>query len=233
MARKLPRITIHELEEAIMDSSPIFNLPRFKDIIKINFKESYYSAFKQIIKNALKEFDHKRPLLVKSLINIPLNGEYEFIDNLEAVEKGILDIKYLNLLPTSILNVGGSLLYAARTYDYDDTNCILYYSTLTGLVECQYLARHPFKFDKNPVEDEFTEDSCVYGLRMQGNYQSDMFFNLVIYYLINYMLEEKTQVNYTELPVEIYSGLMEKKSEYDRIVEDFKLSPTQYYDLWR
>lgn len=230
---KLKKMTVHEIEDYILTSSPIFGMPSFKDILRIHVTGSYYKVFTRIIEDSLKELDRKRPLFLHSQIYIGSNGEYEFEDNLEAVTSGILDLKYLTLHPTSIINLGGSLLHAARTYTYDEGTGVLECSTLTGLVECDYLARHPFIHSKNPVEDEFTEDSVIYGLKMKSDYVSDMFINLVTYHLVCYIIELRAQVNYTELPIEIFSGLQDKKSDMDRIVEEFLLSPTQYYELWR
>lgn len=230
---KLKKMTVKEIEDYIINSSPIFGMPSFKDILRIHVNGSYYKVFTRILEDSLKELDRKRPLFIHSTININSNGEYEFEDNLEAVVSGILDIKYLTLHPTSIVNLEGSLLNCARTFIYDEGTGTLRASSATGLVECDYLARHPFFHEKHPTEDEFTDESVIYGVQMNADYVSDMFINLVIYHLVCYIIELRTQVNYTELPIEIFSGCQDKKSDMDRIVEEFLLAPVQYYDLWR
>lgn len=226
------KMKVQEIEDWIIDSSPIFSLPDFRDMLRITTKGLYYNSFSVVIRRALKELDRKTPLFVSSQLYLT-GEEFEFHDNLDACVAGELDWKYLQLPPTALVNISGSLLNAARTYQLDPGGSVIRYPSQSGMVTVEYLARHPYRFSKHPTEDKFTEDSVIYGVAIERDYWSDMFMNLVEYHLCNYLIELKTQTNYTELPIEVFSGLQDKRSELDNILNEYFLGPTHYSYLWR
>lgn len=227
----IKKLTVEEMEDYLLTSSPIFGLPNFKDILRIHVTGSYYKVMSKIIEKSVRDLDRKCPILMRSNIFMGSSGVYEFTDNLDLYLKGELPFNSLTLLPTSIINLGGSLIHAARTFRLHHN--VLESRAMTGRILCEYLARHPVRFSKHPTEDEFTEDSMVYGISYMTDYQSDMFLELLTYNLVTYIIELRSQVNYTELPIEIFSGLVEKKSELNEVVNEFFLSPTLYGELWR
>jgi hypothetical protein len=229
---QMQKMTVKEIEEYILESSPIFGLPDFRDMLRIHVTESYYKVFTRIIQEALKELDRKAPLFVSSDIYIPANSNsFEFIDNFDSYLAGTLPFEYIQLRPTSIVNLSGSLLTASRTYQLNGN--VLSFPTMSGKVNVEYLTRHPYRFSKHPTEDNFTEESAIYGVGMMEDYWSDMFVNLIIFHLSKYMVELKRQANYTELPIEIFSALEDKKNEMDNVLNEFFLGPTHYSYLWR
>lgn len=226
----LIKLNISEVEEWILDASPIYSLPDFRDMLRITTKGLYYNSFKSILRKSLKELDRKTPLFVSSQLYLT-GDEFTFTDNLDACLKGELDFKYLQLPPTALVNISGSLLNAARTYVLDGS--VLKYPSQSGMVTVEYLTRHPYRFTKHATEDRFTDESAIYGIATERDYWSDMFINLVEFHLCNYLLELKTQTNYTELPIEVFSGLQDKKNELDNILNEYFLGPTHYSYLWR
>lgn len=225
------KMTMKEIEEFLENSNPSLALPSFKVLLRIRKDRSYFKAMSGVMQKSLMDLNRKSPLFMSSVLAIKSDGTYTFDENFEAYIKGIVDWKYVVLKPTSIVNIGGTLINMARSFSFYNgelSNC-----TLTGPTLVEYLTRHPYIFKKSEVEDEFTEDSAVYGVAINSDYISDNFLNIIQYHLINYILELKTQVNYTEIPIEIYSGLLDKKSELDNILNEFFLSSTTYSHLWR
>lgn len=214
-----------------MHVTPLFGIPLFKDILRIHVNESYYKVMKYIIRQALNTFEKRRPLYLYGNIYMTSN-EYTFTDNTELVKSGKLSEHRWTLIPEQVINLSGTMVTMYRNFTYDRPTLRLNYPA-TGEARVYYMARRPVLLEKNPVEDEFTPESCIYGLSLYGDYITEQFMKELMFTLINYLIELKSQVNYAEIPIDFMSGLQDKRSELNDELEQFYNNPVSYAKLWR
>lgn len=223
-------IKVPQIEEYLLHITPQFGLPDFKDILRIHVSESYFKVMSTLLRQSLLTYEKKVPLFHTALISVP--GEtYQFVDNTEEYFLGIVGERYWTPIPEGIINLSGSLINEVRVYHYDKP----YLRNLTGkgIREVYYTTRRPVRFFKDLVKDEFDINSFIYEFDLWNDYKTEQFLKEVILTIIRYMLELKRQVNYTDLPIQIYDGLDEKYNQIDAELNEFYLSPTIYANLWR
>lgn len=225
------KVLISELEEMLMTITPTFGLPSFKEILRIHVLESYYKVMLTLVRTSLIDFERKSPLYMNPTVLFK-GSEYTFKDNFEAFRTGILDEKYVTLVPESVTNITGSLLYGARNFVYDKPVLSNAPSHIDCLVSMRTLCHRPVYTAKQPNEDEFIPEAAIYGLDLYSH-DGQFYLKVLMLKIIDYIIELKGQAAYSDIPVEIYSGLSDKQSKIDAEVEAFFTNSVGYHRLWR
>lgn len=230
---EISKITIKDIEDYLIDTNISLGLPSYKDILRIHCTESYFRVMSGIIRRAKAQAEAKIPYYKRSNIYARGYSSYEFIDNFQSYLDGKLDFYAMTLVPIQVVNVTGSLLYQARSYSYEKPFLHFFSAPVDSSIQVYYLAHRPIYLTKNPTEDEFTEDSCIYGYEMYDDYASVYFLKELEWMICKYIMDMRKAIGYTELPVDIYAQLEERQSTLDNELNEFYLSPTMYSNLWK
>lgn len=230
---EITKISISELEEYLINVDPSLGIPSYKDILRIHVNESYYRVMNVLIRRALNMVENKIPFYKRSNIYARGRSSYEFIDNFQSYIEGKLDWYTMTLIPIQIINITGSLLYQARSYSYEKPFLYFFSAPVDSSIQVYYMTHRPIYLNKKSTEDEFTEDSCIYGIDLYNDYASMQFVKQLEWDIIKYILDLRKQVNFQELPVDIYAQLEERQSTLDNELNEFYLSPTMYSNLWK
>lgn len=226
------KITIKELEDHLMHITPLFGIPLFKDILRIHVNESYVRVMMHLLKHSIQVFNRRSPLYLNRSIYVK-GRYYTFKDNFQLLLDDQIDENAVELVPLTVVNYDGTLLGSYRSFTYDRPT-IDFKASTSGMVNISYIANRPYRLIKCDVEDEFTDDSAIYGIELYANLESEAFVKEVQYNILKYMLELKTQVNPNELPIDTWGGLQDKFNNLNDELEQFYTSSTHFYHkLWR
>lgn len=222
-------ITINRLIEILLQISPMYNSPDFRETIKINFSDSFTKPFKGIVEQTIREFDLKCPLFMWDREIYNCNTKIVFRDNYDQYLKGLVAERYLEFVPTSVLHYTKGLLTRYRDFTY-----VAPYLKMSGQGKyyISYFTKHPVRFYIDEKTDTFTDESHIYGIFEEMGDEFTYFMYLLEFNLLSYMSSQKQQMSYSELPLEIYQGLEDRKSELKEYLDDWWQNNTYYAKLY-
>ena len=222
-------IAIKDLTDYIFGQSPMYNAPDIRELLRINTYGSYVHTFTNILKKSLKELELKCPLQIMGKV-INVSGSdftYTFKSNFDAYiagDKGITD-KELELVPLSIVSFSFGLLYYPRRVDYFAP--VARFKT-GGIVTINYTTRYPVTWNSDKSTDDFTDAAKIYGMSEDLGGVFTFFVTMVEYNTCIYLRDQKAQMNFQELPLEILQMIDTRIGELEQQLNDFYSNPAYY-----
>lgn len=222
-------ISINEVTDLVFGSSPLYISPDIKMLLRLNKSKSFVTTFTSIVRKALKDLELKVPLFIMDkTINVSgVSKTYTFKSNFDEFIKGDSGIteKELELVPLSITSYSDGLLYYVRRVDYFAPTAKF---RTGGILRINYTTRYPVTFDSNPHEDVFTDSAKIYGLGQDSGGVFNFFCTLLEYHLCVFLRDQKAQLSFTELPLEILQSAEIRISELETQLQDFWQNPAYY-----
>lgn len=233
----MERTSINKLKDYLREESPLLGSPDFMKLIAISGKSLNKPAdriFARIVKIALNEFEKLNPLYLYG--RLPLSqkvddGIYVFEDNFGDYLAGTIDEDYLQLVPTSIINIAGSWIYQYRDYVYSPP--VLSISSYLYNSDIFYACRRPVLLTFNEDGITLSDDSFIYGLNIDGDAVNRWFLRYLEYEVLIYLREQKNNLSYPDMPIDFLASLPERISEVFNILEGYRQSPIKNAELLR
>lgn len=221
-------ISINEVTDLIFGSSPLYVSPDVRSLLRLTSTKSFVTSFKSIVKVALKDLELKIPLFIMDKkIYVDSSGKYEFRSNFDAYIKGNAGITedYLELVPLSIVSYSDGLISHPRRVNY--------FAPVAkfrggGEKSINYTTRYPVTFTSDSKSDIFTEDAKIYGLNEDSGAAFRFFCDLLEYRLCLFLRDQKAQLSFTELPLEILQSIDMRIGELESNLQDFWSNPAYY-----
>ena len=214
-------LNILEIKERIFYEE---GLDYFEDLYKVLTHDPTKGAlkFKYLIEYALKEYEKYRPFEIRKSLYVNNEGSYTFVDNFTAYLNGQIDESNIELIPYAIMKVYKDRYITSNSWKYEQPKL----SLPSGNINVDYYTNYPTKLVISK-DNEFTKDSCIYGLSYK-----DPYLTYLKYYLVANILKTINSVN-IQLPVTILPTLESNLSTYKENMDDDITSRLNVIKLWR
>lgn len=228
------RTSINKLKDYLRESSATLSSPDFMLLLGTSAPDNSSAdrVFARILKLALNEFEKLNPLYLYGTLPESANNQvYTFVDNFGDYLAGTIDEGYIQLVPTTIINVAGSWVYQYRDYVYSAPHL-----SLAGYPynkEIYYACRRPVMLTFDEDGKNITPDSFVYCLDIDGRAVDRWFLKYLEYEVLVYLRDQKNNLMYPELPIDFLSGLPERIAEVSQVIDSYRQSPIKNAELLR
>lgn len=213
------RMPIKKLIKDMIMRSSLMAIIDFRDLILVSPNFTYCEVMEQLVRQALEEFERKCPLFKRSKVYIPGN-HYTFVDNFESFLSGDVTEEYLTLIPKVVYSLDKSLLHARRDWIYQRPMISEIYSLGRTFVE--YMCSYPCVFKSEDEVDEFTDDSAIYFLSIEGGMTQDLMFKHQFYLTVmTYVNNIKNNLQYPDLPIQLLQGIEIEIQKYEQLLTEF------------
>ena len=226
------KLLISEIIDYILGISPMYNAPKFTEVLALNDDDSFTGPFKAILKKALSDYELKYPLLMwDKSIYIPDNEMVTFKDNYQAYLNGDIVEDNIELIPTSVVHYTDGLLRAYRDFTYVMPKLRI---PRKGLFKISYFTKYPLilNLDKHEPKLKFTEDSHIYGISSQSGPDFTYLMYQIELYLLLYLRDQRAQMSYVDLPLELFNNLDTRIGEIQADITDWYQNPIWYAKLY-
>ena len=225
------KLLINDLIKRILGLNPMYSAPNFKSVLRLTDIGSFTDSFTEIVRRSLSEFELKYPLLMwdKSVYINKSGDKYTFQDNFKDYINGNITEESLELIPTSILHYTDGLLKQYRDFSYVRPQVRIKKS---GLLKISYFTKYPLVINKDKHEDEFSDDSYIYGLELDAGPHITYFLYILEFNLLMALRDQKQQMSYSEQPLDFYQGLDERQSKVEEWINDWYQNPIWYSRLY-
>lgn len=231
----IPSVRISQIISDIFDSHPLYIAPDIRKLLRITSKRSFYETFSSLLRRSIREFELKVPLYMSNrtiLVTGPTNlsgyTSYEFYDNYNGFLSGALTEDQLELIPTTITSFGRGLLAQPRRVSY---NAPVLQLRQSGRVILNYLTKYPYRFTKDRSEDEFSAESHIFGIGEMSGGKYTFLLEMIEYNVCMFLRDQKAQINFNELPLEILNSIETRISELETRIQDFYSNAVWYSSL--
>lgn len=178
-----------------------------------------------LIEDSVSEYCRYFPLV----LDVTLTGvlRHTFIDNFDSYLDETIGEEYIVLVPTGIVSVGTRFI-ASYYWEYRKPVLVAKRGiSLTGKVS--YFAQYPIKYTITN-DNDFSEDSKIYGLDLLANIDFLAFINLKVAETIQSIINS-VDIN---SPIKILPNLGDKISEFrDKINNEILDRQSHILQMWR
>ena len=184
------------------------------------------------LRKALEEHEKVCPLYRRSRIFIN-SDSFKFVDNFQAFLDCIITEDYLTLIPKATpYSLASSMLHTRRSWIYDKPLMKNVYNV--GLVDCDYITYYPKVLKEDKESKDFTEDSAIYFMDIDGSKSEDVIFKDQFYYqLLTYLKGIKNNLRYPDMPIELMQGIDEEYQILQSKLQEFYRKCATHGRLYR
>lgn len=221
----LPSIKVKDLIRESIVGSATLQFIDFHELMVPNPQFTYFEIMSVLIRKAVEEFEGRFPLLKRSLIHLT-GDEYMFEDTFDAFLDGIVREEFTTLIPkTSPHSVETSMFFGGRRWRYERPYLRELYQK--GRVVMDYQAPYPVRLYKETDKDEFTDDSRIYYMSLNGGSSKDRQFKLqFLVILLGHLRSIKNNIRYPDMPMELMQDIDQEYSyKQQELLEYYRKNP--------